>query len=310
MDHYFTGWRNLPMKYYGGIEAGGTKFVCVVAAGPGDILAQERFPTTKPHETIGKTIEFFRPFVETGQVDSIGIASFGPVDINPKSNLFGYITTTPKPGWAQADLLGPIKKSLGVACSFDTDVNAAALGEHYWVPENREVNPLVYITVGTGIGVGYIVNGKTLHGLIHPEGGHTFIPHDRTIDPYPGFCPYHGDCMEGLASGPAMAARWGQPAESLPDDHPGWDLEAKYLAYMISNLILNFSPQRIVLGGGVPQHSGLIEKIRLNVKQQINGYVRSAHVLELIDQYIVPPTLGNRAGVMGAVALAILNQEN
>ena len=250
------------MKYYGGIEAGGTKFVCVVASGPDNILAQERIPTTRPQETIAKTIEFFKPFVESKQLDSIGIASFGPVDINPSSNTYGYITTTPKPGWAQADLLGPIKKTLGIECAFDTDVNAAALGEHYWVPENRELDPLLYITVGTGIGVGYIVNGKTLHGLIHPEGGHAFIPHDRTVDPFPGVCPYHGDCMEGLASGPAMAARWGQAAETLPDNHPAWELEAKYLAYMISNLILNFSPKRVVLGGGVPQHAGLIEKIR------------------------------------------------
>lgn len=295
------------MKYYGGLEAGGTKFICVIAAGPGEILAQERIPTTSPMETIEKTIEFFRPYVESEQIDSIGIASFGPVDINPKSSTYGYITTTPKPGWAQADLLGPIKRVLGVNCSFDTDVNAAALGEHYWIPENRELDPLIYITVGTGIGVGYIVNGKTLHGLIHPEGGHPFVPHDKSEDPYEGFCPYHKDCLEGLASGPAMAARWGQPAETLPADHPGWDLEAKYLGYMISNLILNFSPQRIVLGGGVPQHEGLLEKIRIYVKEQLNGYVRSVKVEDQIDTYIVPPALGTKAGVMGAIALAILH---
>jgi fructokinase len=294
------------MKYYGGIEAGGTKFVCVVASSPDTVIAEERFPTTNPQETIGRTIDFFRPFVETKQLESIGIASFGPIDLNPKSSTFGYITTTPKPGWAQADLLGPITKSLGVDCTFDTDVNAAALGEHYWIPENRDLDPLLYITVGTGIGVGYIVNGKTLHGLIHPEGGHMFIPHDLAADPYTGFCPYHRDCIEGLASGPAMAARWGKAAEKLPDDHPGWELEAKYLAYMISNLTLSFSPQKVVLGGGVPQHKGLIEMVRMNVKKQINGYVRSQKVIEQIDQFIVPPALGNRAGVMGAIALAIL----
>lgn len=296
------------MKYYGGIEAGGTKFVCVVASSPDHIIAEERFPTTTPHETIGRTIDFFRPYVETKQLDSIGIASFGPIDLNPKSSTYGYITTTPKPGWAQADLLGPITKSLGVDCTFDTDVNAAALGEHYWIPENRDLDPLLYITVGTGIGVGYIVNGKTLHGLIHPEGGHMFIPHDLAADPYTGFCPYHGDCMEGLASGPAMAARWGQAAETLPDNHPGWELEAKYLAYMISNLTLSFSPQKVVLGGGVPQHKCLFEMVRLNVKKQINGYVRSKKVIEQIDEFIVPPALGNRAGVMGAIALAILQK--
>jgi fructokinase len=292
-------------KYYGGVEAGGTKFICIVAAGPGEILAQERFPTTRPEETIGKTIAFFRPFVDSKQIDAVGIASFGPVDLNEKSKTYGFITSTPKPGWAQADLVGSIQRGLGVSCAFDTDVNAAARGEYYWIPENRDLDPLLYITVGTGIGVGAIVNGKTLHGLIHPEAGHMFIPHDRTADPFPGVCPFHEDCLEGLATGPSMAKRWGQPAETLPDDHPGWDLEAKYLGYMISNLILNFSPKRIVLGGGVPQHAGLIDKVRKNVQQQINGYVRSPKVLEQIDQLIVPPALGNQAGVMGAIALAI-----
>ncbi len=291
--------------YYGGVEAGGTKFICIVAAGPDEILAQERFPTTRPEETIGKTVEFFSPFIDSKQLDSIGIASFGPVDLDPKSKTYGFITTTPKPGWAQTDLLGSIQRGLGVPCAFDTDVNAAAQGEYYWNLENRDLDPLLYITVGTGIGVGGIVNGKTLHGLIHPEAGHMFLPHDRTADPFPGVCPFHGDCMEGLASGPAMAKRWGQPAETLPDDHPGWDLEAWYLGYMISNLIFNFSPKRIVLGGGVPQHSGLIEKVRKNIQQQLNGYIRSPKILEKIDELIIPPTLGSQAGVMGAIALAI-----
>lgn len=292
-------------KYYGGVEAGGTKFICIVASGPDEILAQERFPTTNPTETIGKTIEFFQPFVKSKQLDAIGIASFGPVDLDTQSKTYGYITTTPKPGWAQADLLGSIQRALGVPCAFDTDVNAAAQGEYFWIPDNHGLDPFLYITVGTGIGVGVIVNGKTLHGLIHPEAGHMFIPHDRLADPFPGVCPFHEDCMEGLASGPSMANRWGQPAETLPNDHPGWDLEARYIAYMISNLILNFSPKRVVLGGGVPQHFGLIEMVRTYVQQQINGYVRSPKVLENIDQLIVSPALGNRAGVMGAIALAI-----
>jgi fructokinase len=290
--------------YYGGIEAGGTKFVCVVASGPDKVLAQERFPTTSPAETIGRTINFFKPFVDSKQVGSIGIAAFGPVDLDKKSKTYGYITTTPKPGWAQTDLLGSIRRALNVPCGFDTDVNAAAFGEYYWVPENRDLDPLLYITVGTGIGVGGIVNGRTLHGLIHPEAGHMFIPHDRTVDPFPGVCPFHEDCMEGLASGPSMAKRWGQPAETLPDDHPGWDLEAKYIGFLISNLLLNFSPKRVILGGGVPQHAGFIPKVRKLVQQQLNGYIQSPKVTETIDELIVPPALGSQAGVMGAIALA------
>lgn len=293
-------------KYYGGVEAGGTKFVCIVASGPDDVLAEERFPTTDPVETIKRTTDFFTPFVRSSQLEAVGIAAFGPVDLDLQSSTYGFITTTPKPGWAQADLLGSVKRSLGVPCAFDTDVNGAALGEYYWIPENRELDPLLYITVGTGIGVGGIVNGKALHGLIHPEAGHMFIPHDLSEDPFPGVCPYHGDCMEGLASGPSMAKRWGQAAETLPDDHPGWALEAKYIGYMISNLILNFSPKRIVLGGGVPQHTGLLEIVRSNVKRQLNAYIQSSQILDHMDGYIVPPALGSRAGVMGAIAMAKL----
>ncbi|BCY16781.1 fructokinase [Leptolinea sp. HRD-7] len=290
--------------FFGGIEAGGTKFVCVVASGPDKVLAQERFATTSPDETIGRTINFFTPFVESKQVRSLGIAAFGPVDLDKNSSTYGYITSTPKPGWAQTNLLGAIRDALKIPCGFDTDVNAAAFGEYYWVSENRELDPLLYITVGTGIGVGGIVNGKTLHGLIHPEAGHMFIPHDRKVDPFPGVCPFHEDCLEGLASGPSMAKRWGQPAETLPDDHPGWDLEAKYIGFLISNLLLNFSPKRIVLGGGVPQHTGFIPKVRKLVQQQLNGYIQSTRVTETIEDLIVSPTLGSQAGVMGAIALA------
>lgn len=291
-------------KYFGGIEAGGTKFVCNVASGPDDVLADKRFPTTDPVETIAKAIAFFQPYIEKKQVEAIGIAAFGPVDLDARSKTFGYITTTPKPGWAQVDLLGTIQRALRVPCAFDTDVNGAAQGEYYWNLENRELDPLLYITVGTGIGVGGIVNGKTLHGLIHPEAGHMFIPHNRETDPFPGACPYHEDCLEGLASGPSMAKRWGQPAETLPDDHPGWNLEAMYIGYLISNLVLTLSPKRIILGGGVPQHPGLVEKVRSDVKEQLNGYIQSQKIMATIDEFIVPPSLGSRAGVMGAIAMA------
>jgi fructokinase len=292
------------MKMYGGIEAGGTKFVCVIGSDPDHILAEERFPTTTPDETIARTIDFFQRHRRESAVAAIGIGSFGPVDLDRSSPTYGYITTTPKPGWAQADLYGRVQRVCDVPVAFDTDVNAAAFGEHYWAPENRALDPLLYMTVGTGIGVGNIVNGQPLHGLLHSETGHMFLPHDRAADPFDGACPYHGDCFEGLASGPSMAKRWGQPAETLPPDHPAWALEAHYIALTVSNLIYAMSPQRIVIGGGVMQQPALHARVRREVLALLNGYVQSDRLLHHIDQYIVPPALGNRSGVLGAIALA------
>ncbi|MBN2549280.1 MAG: ROK family protein [Anaerolineales bacterium] len=290
---------------YGGIEAGGTKFVCMAASGPDEIIAETRFPTTQPGETIQKAVDFFAPFLQRGELKAIGIGSFGPVDLDPASPTYGYITTTPKPGWAQTDLRGGILRAFDLPVAFETDVNAAAIGEHSWTPENSRFDPFLYVTVGTGIGVGVIANGRPLHGLVHPEMGHFPLPHDWRRDPFPGVCPYHGDCFEGLATGPSMKARWGQPAETLPDDHPGWDLEAEYIALGLVDMIYAYSPMRIVLGGGVAQHPGLHERIRGKVLRILNGYVRSPAILERIDDYIIPPTLGGRSGVLGAIALAI-----
>lgn len=292
-------------QFFGGIEAGGTKFVCVVGTGPGDVAGERRFPTTHPDETIQRTIEFFEPHHRRGELAAIGIASFGPVDLNPASPTYGYITTTPKPNWSQVDLRGRIQEALKVPVAFDTDVNVAAFGEQYWTPANRALDPLVYMTVGTGIGVGVLANGHPVHGLVHPEAGHFPIPHDWQVDPFPGMCPYHGDCLEGLASGPAMNQRWGRPAEELPDSHPAWDLEAGYIALALENMIYAYSPQRIVLGGGVAKHPGLHGAIRHKVQQHLNGYVRSPMVLDKIDDYIVAPSLGDRSGVLGAIAMAI-----
>ncbi|HVN53560.1 MAG TPA: ROK family protein [Anaerolineaceae bacterium] len=292
-------------KLYGGIEAGGTKFVCMVASSPEAVIEETRFPTTTPAETIQKAADFFRSTVQRGELKAIGIGSFGPVDLDPRSPTYGFITTTPKPGWAFADLCGGIHRELGVPIAFDTDVNAAAFGEHFWIEKNHGLDPFLYMTVGTGIGMGGLVNGKTLHGLIHPEAGHMFIPHDREADPFPGMCPYHGDCLEGLASGPALARRWGQPAETLADEHPAWDLEAEYLASALANLVLAFSPQRIVLGGGVPQHPGLLDLIRMKVRRHLNGYVKSDLVEKRIEELILAPALGSRAGVLGAIAMAV-----
>lgn len=292
-------------RYYGGIEAGGTKFVCMVGTGPQNVVAESQFPTTHPDTTIQKTVDFFTPYLQHGELTSIGIASFGPVDLNPASTTYGYITTTPKPDWNQVPLYSRLQHAMGLPVAFDTDVNAAALGEHYWTPENRSLDPFLYMTVGTGIGIGVIANGKPLHGLVHPEAGHLVLPHDWEKDPFPGMCPYHGDCLEGLASGPSIQRRWEKPAELLEDSHPAWELEAEYISLALVNLIYAYSPMRIVLGGGVAQHPGIHAAVRQKVKKHLNGYIQSPMVLEKIDAYIIPPTLGKRSGVLGAIAMAI-----
>ena len=291
------------MPLWGGIEAGGTKFVCAVGTGPDDLRAEERFPTTTPAESIGRAVEFFRRWQENDSLAAVGIASFGPVDPDPGSPTFGYVTTTPKQGWAHTDFAGSVHRALHVPVGFDTDVNVAALGEHRWGAA-QGLDTFVYLTIGTGIGGGGMVNGKLIHGLVHPEMGHVRIPHDRERDPFPGACPYHGDCLEGLASGPALEARWGQRGETLPADHPAWMLEAEYLALGLVNIICVLSPQRIVMGGGVMEQRHLFPLVRGRVRDLLNGYLQVAEILERIDETIVPPGLGNRSGVLGALALA------
>jgi len=293
------------MEVFGGIETGGTKFVCLVASDPEHLIAECRIATTTPDETIHQVKDFFSPFIKEGDLKAIGIAAFGPLDLNQDSPTYGYITTTPKPGWMNIDLLGEIKNELKIPVAFETDVNAAAFGEQYWNKENRQLDPFLYMTVGTGIGVGVIVNGAPLHGLIHAEAGHSTIPHNFEKDPFPGICPFHGDCLEGLASGYSMYKRWGQIPESLPDSHPAWEIEADYLALALVNLIYAYSPQKIILGGGVFQHPGLIKSVRLKVQSINNGYIQSSRISDQIDDYIQLPALGNRSGALGAIALAI-----
>jgi fructokinase len=292
------------MPLWGGIEAGGTKFVCAVGTGPDDLRAQVRFPTTTPAESIGQAIEFFeRQQQEKDPLAGVGIASFGPVDPNPDSPTFGYITTTPKPGWAHTDFAGAVRRALRVPVGFDTDVNGAALGERRWGAA-RGLDTFVYLTVGTGIGGGGMVGGQLIHGLLHPEMGHFRVPHDRERDPFDGVCPYHGDCLEGLATGPALEARWGRPAEKLPVHHPAWELEADYLALGLVSIICILSPQRVILGGGVMKQRHLFPLVRRRVQELLNGYLQAPAILDRIDDYIVPPALGSRAGVLGAIALA------
>jgi fructokinase len=292
-----------PDVLYGGIEAGGTKFICAVGSRPDDMREMARFPTTTPNETIQHAITFFRAHQQKSKIGAIGIASFGPIDPNPLSPTFGNITTTPKPGWAQTDLRGPIQRALGVPVAFDTDVNGAALGEYRWGAA-QGLDTFIYLTIGTGIGGGGLVRGKLMHGLIHPEMGHIRLVHDKQADPFPGTCPYHGDCFEGLANGPSIEQRWGTRAEMLPSDHPAWPLEARYIALALSDYICTLSPQRIILGGGVMKQTQLFPMIRQQVQQLLNGYVQSPEILQRIDAYIVPPALGDQAGVLGAIALA------
>ena len=275
----------------GGIEAGGSKFVCAIGSGPDDLAICE-IPTTTPEATIQRVVTFFKA---GGPVKAIGIGSFGPIDPNPKSPTFGYITSTPKLAWRNVDLAGAMRGALGVEVAFDTDVNAAALGEFRWGAA-QGLEDFLYLTVGTGIGGGGMSNGELMHGRTHPEMGHIRIPHDLVRDPFAGCCPYHGDCLEGLASAPAIESRWGQAAGNLPAGHPAWDLEAHYLALGLCNWVFTLSPQRVILGGGVMRRKELFPLVRAKVAALLGDYLDSPE--------IVPPQLGARAGVLGAIALA------
>lgn len=290
-------------RLYGGIEAGGTKFVCAIGTGPGDLRAELRLPTSTPEETMGRAIAFFREQEAAhGKIAALGIGSFGPVDLDPASPTWGHITTTPKPGWRNTDLAGVMSRALEVPVAFETDVNGAALGEHRWGAA-RGIGDFVYVTVGTGIGGGVMAGGQLVHGLLHPEIGHLRVPHDHRIDPFAGVCPFHGDCLEGLAAGPALAARWAKKAQDLPEDHPAWDLEAEYLAQLAATLTLVLSPRRILLGGGVMRQTFVFPRIRRRLAALLGGYLVSP-ALEDLETYLRPPALGDHAGVLGALALA------
>jgi len=285
---------------FGGMEGGGTKFVCAVGRGPDAIVDEIRLQTTTPDKTLSQAIAFFQKY----NLSAIGLASFGPLDLDPASPTYGSITATPKPGWVGTNVLAAFQFVFKVPLAFELDVNAAAFGEYSWIPENRKLDSLVYFTIGTGIGAGLIINRKITHGLIHPEAGHMRLPHDRKKDPFPGNCPFHGDCFEGMASGPALARRWRRPAEMLPDHHPAWEQEATYIAYALVNVILVLSPKRIVLGGGVMEHQTLFPSIRSKVRGLLNGYLASPVLAGTMEDYIVPPALGRRSGILGALALA------
>jgi fructokinase len=282
---------------YGGVEAGGTKWVCGIGTGPDDLHALETFPTTTPAETLARAAAFFD---QNGGVSAIGVGSFGPIDLRA-----GRITTTPKPGWAETDVVSVLQGALGVPVAFDTDVNAAALGEGRWGAA-MGLDTFCYFTVGTGIGGGVMAGGRLVHGLIHPEVGHMLIPHDRGRDPFAGSCPFHGDCFEGLAAGSAIERRWGKPGEQLGGRSEVWELEAEYLALGVVNVICIVSPQRVILGGGVMKQPSLLPLVRARVRELLAGYIVAPALADGLDEYIVSPALGDRAGVLGAIELARL----
>jgi fructokinase len=289
---------------YGAIEGGGTKFICAVGSGPNSIRAEARFATTTPEETMAHVTDFFHVQEEKlGSLSAIGFASFGPLDPNPASPTYGHILPTPKPGWTNANVVGMLRKEFDIPIAFDTDVNGAALGEWRW-GKAQGLQTFIYLTVGTGIGGGAYVEGNLLHGLIHPEMGHILLRHDMEKDPFEGVCPFHGDCFEGLASGVAIEKRWGMRGTLLTSDHMAWDLEADYIAQALANYALTLSPQRIIIGGGVGNLSHLLPKVQKRTRDLINGYIQSPAILENIETYIVNPGLGNRSGMLGAIALA------
>ncbi|WNS43617.1 ROK family protein [Paenibacillus sp. MMS20-IR301] len=283
----------------GAIEAGGTKFICGVGNEEGEILDRISFPTETPEKTMQQVVAYFK---HTG-VEAIGIGSFGPLNMDFSSPLYGHVTTTPKPGWGGFDFVGYMKRYFPVPIGFDTDVNAAAFGEVKWGAA-QGLDSCVYYTIGTGIGVGVYAEGKLIHGLVHPEGGHV-LTRRHAEDVFEGLCPYHGDCLEGLAAGPAIEKRWSIKGSALPADHLAWEIEAYYLGQAIAGVILLLSPKRVILGGGVMHQEQLFPMIRKEVRKALNGYVAAPEILEATDSYIVPPGLGDNAGLCGALALGI-----
>lgn len=287
------------------IEGGGTKFVCGIGTGPDHILDTARIPTTTPAETLESISHWISKMkVAHGPVAAIGIGTFGPVNLDRNSDSYGFITTTPKPYWQQTDVVGFFKKRFKVPVGFDTDVNAAVLAEYLW-GAGQGMDPLVYITVGTGVGGGVLVNGQLLHGIQHPEIGHLIVPppHNSAAIQREGQCPYHKSCVEGYVAGPSIARRWGVKADALPPDHPAWEEVADVMGYALMNLTLTLAPRRIILGGGVMQQPHLIPLIQGRLKQHMNGYLAVPQLGHDIDQFVVTPGLGTRSGLSGSLAL-------
>lgn len=291
-----------------GVELGGTKCVCVLGSGPDDILAEARVATTSPIETLDAVDEILRRWRDKYGFRALGIASFGPLELAPRSPDYGRIVSTPKPGWSGADLLGRARR-WGAPVGLDTDVAAAAFAEGRWGAA-RDLSAFAYVTVGTGIGVGSVQDGRSIRGLGHVEAGHLRVPRLSGAEAFAGACPFHGDCVEGLASGPAIAARAGFPAEQLTRSDPAWDEVVHALAALFHNLVLTTAPERILVGGGIGMgQAHLLPRIRATLVDSLAGYAQGAQVAAQIDQFLVQPALGYRAGPMGALALGLMAVE-
>ena len=288
----------------GAIEAGGTKFMGALARPDGTVVAHTRIPTRSPAETFPALAAFFREASGAhGAIAAFGVASFGPIDIDPASPRYGTFTTTPKPGWSGArfhDVLDPF----GVPVVVDTDVNGAALGE--WLKgAGQGAHTLAYTTIGTGVGTGVLRDGRAMMGFSHYEMGHIHPTHDRVADPFEGWCPYHGDCLEGLVAGPAIIKRWGTSLDQLGDDPAKIELIGGYIADLAADLVLMHMPDRLIFGGGVMKAPGLIEAVRRRTEARLNGYVRDPRLDPRLERYIVTPALGDDAGITGAIALGV-----
>jgi fructokinase len=292
-------------NFYGAVEAGGTKFVCAIGDEMGNIHSQTRIPTRDPVSTLAAVQGFLRAgSTVVGRIAAIGIGCFGPIDLDKSSAHYGYIGRTPKPGWSNTDMAGVLAREFRCPVGFDTDVNAAALAEHRWGAA-KDVKNLVYLTVGTGIGGGAIVNGAPLHGLTHPEIGHIY-PRRHVLDSgFPGVCPFHQDCLEGLASGPAILARTGSSLQQLDGGHPQWDIQADYLGQLCAQVVLTLSPQRIVMGGGVMSQLSLLPLVCQRLRHWLGGYINRPEILADADRYVVAPALHSQAGILGALGLAM-----
>lgn len=282
----------------GALEAGGTKMVCAVGNENGEIFERISIPTETPDITMPKIIEYFKD----KEIEALGVGCFGPIDLNRDSETYGYITTTPKLAWANYNIVGALKEGLHIPVGFDTDVNGSALGEATW-GITKGLDNSMYITIGTGIGAGVISNGKLLHGMLHPEAGHVLL-RKHPDDHYEGKCPYHKTCLEGLAAGPAIEARWGKKGVELADRKEVWEMEAYYIAQALVDYIVILSPQRIVLGGGVMHQEHMMPLVRQQVKEQLNAYIQTKELADL-ESYIVLPSLNDNQGIMGALKLAL-----
>ncbi len=288
---------------FGALEAGGTKMVMAVGDEGGRILEQRTIPTTTPEETMPQIVEYFKEKIKEKGIVALGVGAFGPVDVVSGSPTYGYILNTSKLAWKNYNLAGTLEKELGIPVGLDTDVNGSCLGEMTYGCA-KGLDTVVYITIGTGIGAGIAVGGKLLHGMLHPEAGHMLIA-KNSHDPGKSVCPYHDSCFEGLASGPSIEARWGKKAVELVDKSIVWELESEYIAKGLVNMILTLSPQKIILGGGVMHQEQLFPMIRSKVITMLNEYYTTKE-LENMDSYIVPASLQDDQGVMGAIRLAQL----